>query len=43
MFIVCLTERHLRTQIRDLEARVELLSGSKDETFTELRNIVKGE
>ncbi|KAI5120517.1 hypothetical protein M0805_000102 [Coniferiporia weirii] len=36
-------EFRLRKQqrIRDLEARVEILSGSKDETFSELRNIVK--
>ncbi|PAV20725.1 hypothetical protein PNOK_0335200 [Pyrrhoderma noxium] len=36
-------EFRLRKQqrIRDLEARVEILSGSKDETFTELRNVVR--
>ncbi|EJD01041.1 uncharacterized protein FOMMEDRAFT_141779 [Fomitiporia mediterranea MF3/22] len=36
-------EFRLRKQqrIRDLEARVEILSGSKDETFNELRNVVK--
>lgn len=30
------------TQIRDLEARVELLSGSQDEAFTDMRAILKG-
>ncbi|THH09057.1 hypothetical protein EW145_g2272 [Phellinidium pouzarii] len=36
-------EFRLRKQqrIRDLEARVEILSGSKDQTFSELRNIVR--
>ncbi|KAH8113371.1 hypothetical protein DFH11DRAFT_1689528 [Phellopilus nigrolimitatus] len=36
-------EFRLRKQqrIRDLEARVEILSGSKDETFAELRNVVR--
>lgn len=29
-------------QIRDLEARVELLSGGKDEAMSEMRNILKG-
>ena len=32
----------IMAQIRDLEARVEILSGSRDETFNELRNVVKG-
>lgn len=29
-------------QIRDLEARVEILSGGKDEALNEMRNVVKG-
>ena len=29
-------------QIRDLEARVEILSGGKDEVAGEMRNILKG-
>lgn len=36
---VVLTNR----QIRDLEARVEILSGGKDEVAGEMRNILKGE
>ncbi|OCB84462.1 hypothetical protein A7U60_g8448 [Sanghuangporus baumii] len=37
-------EFRLRKQqrIRDLEARVEILSGSKEEVFAELREVVKG-
>lgn len=30
-------------QIRDLEARVEILSGSKDETYVQMRDIIRGE
>ena len=29
-------------QIRDLEARVEILSGGKDEVVGEMKNILKG-
>lgn len=29
-------------QIRDLEARVEILSGGQDEALGEMRNILKG-
>ena len=32
----------LEIQIRDLEARVEILSGGKDEALGEMRNMVKG-
>ncbi|KAJ2916489.1 hypothetical protein MD484_g3924, partial [Candolleomyces efflorescens] len=32
---------HPRGQIRDLEARVEILSGGKDEALGEMRNVVK--
>lgn len=31
-----------RSKIRDLEARVEILSGGKDEALGEMRNMVKG-
>lgn len=30
------------TKIRDLEARVEILSGGKDEALGEMRNMLKG-
>lgn len=29
-------------QIRDLEARVEILSGNKDETYVQMRDIIRG-
>lgn len=46
-FIVSVPDRRLLVnttfpQIRDLEARVEILSGSKHEVFAELREVVKG-
>lgn len=31
-----------QSQIRDLEARVEILSGTKDEALSEMRNVLKG-
>jgi hypothetical protein len=33
---------HVCAQIRDLEARVEILSGGQDEAISEMRNILKG-
>jgi hypothetical protein len=33
----------MSAQIRDLEARVELLSGGKDEAMDKMRSILKGE
>jgi hypothetical protein len=36
------TRSNIAWQIRDLEARVEILSGGKDEALTEIRNILKG-
>jgi len=30
------------SQIRDLEARVEILSGGQDEALSEMRNMLKG-
>lgn len=32
----------LSTQIRDLEASVEILSGGKDEALSQLRKVLKG-
>lgn len=34
---------HTTGQIRDLEARVEILSGGKEEAIGEMRNMIKGE
>jgi hypothetical protein len=33
---------HITAQIRDLEARVEILSGGKEEAIGEMRNMIKG-